>query len=122
MRELLPPSTAIVHDDFVELFLLTGRPNALRTNLNLFIKTQSNQLILSEFFADFNFKMNNGELTVYVFLKKLKNFAYYNVSAQNIGVKNYIWIDSTGNVEATSNNFLRNFKLTNYAYNWMCTQ
>ena len=65
--------------------------------------------------------MNNGELTLYVFLKKLKNFAYYNISTLNIGVKNYIWIDSMGNVEATSNNFLRNFKLTNYAYNWMCT-
>ena len=66
--------------------------------------------------------MNNGELTVYVFLKKLKNFAYYNVSTLNIGVKNYLWVDSYGNLEATSNNFLRNFKLSNYIYNWMCTQ
>ena len=38
VRELLPPSTSLIHDDFIELFLLTTRPNVLRAKVPLFIK------------------------------------------------------------------------------------
>lgn len=39
VRELVPPSTSLIHDDLIELFLLTTRPNVIRARIPLFIKT-----------------------------------------------------------------------------------
>lgn len=89
----MPPSTCIIHDDFIEIVLLTARPHVLRAKVPLFIKTKEGFLVYTEFFADFNFKLHNGEFTIYIFLKKIKE------NAKSEGHKNYFWLDKHGGLE-----------------------
>ncbi|KAM3146170.1 hypothetical protein pb186bvf_001827 [Paramecium bursaria] len=122
VRELVPPSTSLIHDDFIELFLLTTRPNVLRVNIPLFIKTQAGMLVYTDYFADFNFKLPNGEFTIYIFLRKIKNKGFNNSNTNSVGIKNYFWIDQFGTLEAVTSNLIKNFKLTESSAHWLYQQ
>ena len=50
-------------------------------------------LVYTDYFADFNFKLPNGEFTIYIFLRKIKNKGFNNSNTNSVGIKNYFWID-----------------------------
>lgn len=103
--QLMPYSTQRIHDNFIDLFLLTSRPAVIRAHIPVWAKSKYDELIVTEFFIDFDFKFPNGQLTIYVFLKKIKN----TTSAGRL--KQYFWVDSEGNLEAVSQNVPSTFKI-----------
>jgi hypothetical protein len=85
--------------------LLTTRPYVLRSKLFLFIKTREGFLVYTEFLADFNFKLYNGDFTIYVFLRKIKD------KARNGRIKNYFFIHKDGIIEGVTYDLLSSFEI-----------
>ena len=76
-------------------------------------------LVYTDYFADFNFKLPNGEFTIYIFLRKIKNKGFNNSNTNSVGIKNYFWIDQFWTLEAVTSNLIKNFKLTENSAHWL---
>jgi len=66
-----------VHDQLIEIFLLTNRPSLLRKKRPLLVLRKNKDLMFAEMFVDLCFNIAEETFPVYCFLRKLTSSGEY---------------------------------------------
>ncbi|CAK91855.1 unnamed protein product (macronuclear) [Paramecium tetraurelia] len=107
VHQLVIPHLSAIHDQLIEIFLLTNRPQILRKKRGLLGYKKNKDLIFVEMFIDICFNIQGDVFPVYCFLKQIRSDGAYE------NVKGHIFLNHELRIEGISTMALEQFKMKN---------
>ncbi|CAD8113913.1 unnamed protein product [Paramecium sonneborni] len=105
VHQLVIPHLSVIHDQLIEIFLLTNRPQILRKKRGLLGYKKNKDLIFVEMFIDICFNIQGDTFPIYCFLKQIKS------NGDNENVKGHIFLNDELKIEGISTIALEQFKM-----------
>ncbi|CAD8117952.1 unnamed protein product [Paramecium sonneborni] len=105
VHQLVIPHLAVIHDQLIEIFLLTNRPQILRKKRGLLGYKKNKDLIFVEMFIDICFNIQGDTFPIYCFLKQIKSDGAYE------NIKGHIFLNHELRIEGISTMALEQFKM-----------
>ncbi|CAD8095762.1 unnamed protein product [Paramecium primaurelia] len=107
VHQLVIPHLSAIHDQLIEIFLLTNRPQILRKKRGLLGYKKNKDLIFVEMFIDICFNIQGDTFPIYCFLKQIRSDGAYE------NVKGHIFLNHELRIEGISTMALEQFKMKN---------
>ncbi|CAD8103995.1 unnamed protein product [Paramecium primaurelia] len=105
VHQLVAPHLSTIHDQLMEIFLLTNRPFILRKKRGLLASKKNKDLLFVEMFIDVCFNITGDLFPIYSFIKQIQSDGAYE------NIKGHIYLNNELKIEGVTTMALEQFKL-----------
>ncbi|CAD8190941.1 unnamed protein product [Paramecium octaurelia] len=105
VHQLVAPHLSDIHDQLMEIFLLTNRPLILRKKRGLLAQKKNKDLLFVEMFIDVCFNITGDLFPIYSFIKQIQSDGAYE------NIKGHIYLNHELRIEGITTMALEQFKL-----------
>ncbi|CAD8125327.1 unnamed protein product [Paramecium sonneborni] len=105
VNQLVVPHLSGIHDQLMEIFLLTNRPVILRKKRALLAQKKNKDLLFVEMFIDVCFNLTGDLFPIYCFIKQIETDGAYE------NIKGHLYLNNELKIEGITTMAIEQFKL-----------